>query len=93
MIDIKTEEKLKPLKQTISDVDAENKLLKHYIVQLKIKIKKLKKQQSETEPISKQSLINAYHNEQYSRKNNIKIMDIREKQKETEEYLIDHRGL
>ena len=81
MIDIKTEEKLKPLKQPISDVDEENKLLKHDIVQLKIEIKALKKQQNGTEPISKQSLIKANYNEQYSRKNNIKIMDIREKQK------------
>ena len=60
----------------------------HDIIQLKNEIKALKKQQNETETRSKQSLIKANYNEQYSRKNNIKIMNIREKQKETEEDLI-----
>ena len=87
MIEIKTDEKIKPIQEKLQEVEDENKHLRHDILQLKNELKSLKTQNEETEKRSKLSLSKANYNEQYSRKNNLKILNIKENQSETEEGL------
>ena len=87
MIDIKMEEKAKELKDKISELEEENDNLRSDVVNLKVELKTLKKQSEESDIRSKSALAKANYNEQYSRKNNVKIMNIQEKQDETIEGL------
>ena len=80
-IDMKVDEKTKDLTQKIYNLEKDNTNLRNEITFIKLTCHK-------SEDISKEALSKANHNEQYSRKNNIKIMDIPEKTDESDERLL-----
>ena len=79
-IDIKVQEKTKHLSSEIQLLKDENKTLQAKIQKAQCSSEQMEK----TEKVAKLALQTANRNEQYSRKNNFKIMDIKESDMETE---------
>ena len=80
-IDIKVQEKTKKWKEEVDMLREEN-------YQLKLKIIDMKKDNQTFQKTANLALEKSNYNEQYSRKNNIKIMDVREEAGETETTLM-----
>lgn len=76
-ISMKVEEKTKEINNKMKNVQSENENLKKELVGLKSELTKIKDSCSTAETQSRQALKIGNHNEQYSRKNNIKIMDVK----------------
>lgn len=87
MVEIKVTEKTKEMKEKLTEVEDENKHLKNDIISMKSQLTNLKTKMVESEERSKMALSKANYNEQYSRKTNIKVMNITEQPNETEEKL------
>ena len=87
-ISIKVDEKTKPLQDKINTLESENKSLRDDMKTLKTTITKQGSKLAECEARSKDALSKSNYNEQYSRKNNVKIMDLAEKPSESENDLI-----
>ena len=68
-IDLKLEEKTKQMKKEMEALREENNKLKQDLTNVQMKTK-------EIEEIAKLSIQKANQNEQYSRKNNVKILNI-----------------
>ena len=90
-IALKVDEKTKVLQQKVSSLESENKSLKNDLILLKTNIKTQDAKIAECDKRSKEVLSNSNFNEQYSRKNNVKIMDIKEQPHEPESDLITSR--
>ena len=75
-ISLKVEEKTKGIMQKLESVQKDNDGLKKEIVALKREWKDQQKKITEANTRSKEAHCKANYNEQYSRKNNVKIMDI-----------------
>ena len=86
-IETKLREHSKTLNKTIADLKKENDLLKTENHTLHTKLKTAQNQVEATEKRSQLAVKMANYNEQYSRKNNIKIMNMEEKPDETENSL------
>ena len=71
------EEKTKEIKEQLTEVEEENSQLRTDIKTLKSQMTKLKTQLDVTKETSHQALAKANYNEQYSRKNSVKIMNIK----------------
>ncbi|KAH3897741.1 hypothetical protein DPMN_021936 [Dreissena polymorpha] len=82
-------EKLVEVQSKIESLDYDNKNLKDQIKRLKDKtstnVKSMNEQIQKTYELSKLAHMKANYNEQYSRKNNIKILNIQENSDETED--------
>ena len=88
-ISLKVEEKTKEISQKLTNVQSENEALRKDIITLKSQMKAQSKKIEDSENTAKDSLRKANYNEQYSRKNNIKVMDMpMTKPNETEADLI-----
>ena len=83
-ISMKVEDKTKELKDRMSQMEKENTQLSNQLKELKNEMKDLK----DADIRSKAALSRANFNEQYSRKNNVKIMNLEEKGDETDEKLM-----
>lgn len=92
-IQCKVNEKTKELSEKLDSVEMENKLLKTKIAELETvytgKLEVLKEQTTFIENQSKEANIRSNYNEQYSRKNNIKIMEVPEEDGESIDKLTD----
>ena len=90
-IDQLVNEKYKEMQATIESLDFENKSLKDTLQKLennnKTNLKSLQEQIDKTDEISRMASKKANYNEQYSRKNNIKILNIPENRDENDESL------
>ena len=86
-ISMKVDEKTKEIKNKMKSVEKENECLKKELVTVKSELTKTKTACSAAESQSKQALKIGNHNEQYSRKNNIKIMDVTQQDHESIEDL------
>ena len=75
-ISTKVEEKTKEISHKLTSVEKENEGLKKDLVSLKNQLNAQSKKIEESNKISKDALCKGNYNEQYSRKNNIKIMDV-----------------
>ena len=82
-IDIKIKEKTKQLSSEVKSLKDENKCLQAKLQKAQISSEAVEK----AEKMAKLALEKANHNEQYSRKNNFKIMDLKESGMESEESL------
>ena len=89
-ISLKVEEKTKVMAQKLDSVQKDNDGLKSEIVALKREQKEQNKKIEAADKRSKEAHCKANYNEQYSRKNNVKIMDmpVSKPEGETEEDLI-----
>ena len=87
-IETKIEEQSKSLNKTIQDLKKENSLLQTENTNLQSKLKTVQNQIDAVEKRSQDAVKMANYNEQYSRKNNIKILNITEEPGETESSLI-----
>ena len=83
-IETKLEEHSKSFNKTIEDLKKENELLKIENNSLQTKLKTAQNQVDATEKRSQLAVKMANYNEQYSRKNNIKILNMKEDGEETE---------
>ena len=83
-IDIKVKEKTDAMKNDIKDLNKELETLRNENNKLKKDLNDAQKQNETTDKLAKQGLQKANQNEQYSRKNNIKIRDIAEEPDEDE---------
>ena len=91
-IDIKVKEKTETMKKQIEQLNKEIESVRNENNKLKTDLSEAKKQNEETAKIAKQGLQKANQNEQYSRKNNVKILDIAEQPDEDEDKLINTVG-
>ena len=87
-IETKIEEQSKSLNKTIQDLKKESSLLQTENTNLQSKLKTVQNQIDAVEKRSQDAVKMANYNEQYSRKNNIKILNITEEPGETESSLI-----
>ena len=78
----------KSLNKNIEDLKKENELLRTENHTLQTKLKTVQNQIDAGEKRSQLAVKMAYYNEQYSRKNNIKILNIKEEEDETETSLM-----
>ncbi|MES9881224.1 MAG: hypothetical protein ABW185_10125 [Sedimenticola sp.] len=85
---MKVEEKTKDLQNKIQSLESENLCLKKDVTTLKNQLASETKRLTVCETRSMTALSKSNYNEQYSRKTNIKIMDIQEKPNETEGDLV-----
>ena len=76
--------------ERLAQVDSRLDLLTYENVKLREEVDELKKQAIDNETIAKAAMQKANMNEQYSRKNNIKIMGVPEDGDETEERLMEN---
>ena len=88
-IAIKVKEETKLMNEKLADVKKENECLKKEIVTLKTHLKSNDAKIAEIDARSKLALSMSNYNEQYSRKNNVKVMDIAEIPNETEQDLVN----
>ena len=86
-ISLKVEEKTKAVSEKMKTVQSENENLKKDLLTMKSEITKMKNSCLNAEKQSREALVQSNHNEQYSRKNNIKIMDVKQPVNETIEDL------
>ena len=91
-IDIKVKEKTETMKKQIEQLNKDIESVRNENNKLKTDLSEAKKQNEETAKIAKQGLQKANQNEQYSRKNNVKILDIAEQPDEDEDKLINTVG-
>ena len=84
-IALKVEEKTKDLEDRVRHLERENTSLSNQLAETNARMKDIK----DTDIRSNVALQEANYNEQYSRKNNIKIMGIQEKEAETEQELTE----
>ena len=87
-IEAKVREHSKLLNKNIEDMKKENELLKTENLNLQTKLKNAQNQVEASEKRSQVAVQMANYNEQYSRKNNIKILNMKEEPDETETSLI-----
>ena len=87
-IETKIKEQSKSLNTTIEDLKKENGLLQTENNKLQIKLITVQNQIEEAEKQSQVAIKMANYNEQYSRKNNLKILNIKEEPGETETSVI-----
>lgn len=88
-ISLKVEEKTKEISQKLSESEKDNEGLRKEVMTLKTQIKNQSEKIEDIDTRSKAALCKSNYNEQYSRKNNVKIMDVAEKANETEQDLIN----
>ena len=91
-IETKIKEKTTSLKKDVEQLNKEIESLRIENNQLKNDLSEAEKKNSEAEKIAKQALKTANQNEQYSRKNNVKILNIEEAGHEDETSLINTVG-
>ena len=91
-LETKIKEKTTSLKKDVEQLNKEIESLRNENNQLKKDLSEAEKKNSETEKIAKQALQTAHQNEQYSRKNNVKILNIEEAGHEDETSLINTVG-
>ena len=91
-IETKIKEKTTSLKKDVEQLNKEIESLCNENNQLKKDLSEAEKKNNETEKIAKQALQTANQNEQYSRKNNVKILKIEEAGHEDETSLINTVG-
>ena len=91
-IEIKIKEKTDSMKKDIKQLNKDIELLRNENSKLKKDLSEAEKKNNETDKIAKQSLQKANQNEQYSRKNNVKILNIEEREDEDDISLIDTVG-
>ena len=82
-IETKIREHSNSLNKSIENLKKENELLRLENKTLQSKVKEAQTQSNTAEKLSKVAVKMANYNEQYSRKNNIKILNIKEKNEET----------
>ena len=86
-INMKVEKKTKEINNKMKTVQKENDSLKNELVTIKTELTKIKNSCSTAETQSRQALTIGNHNDKYSRKNNIKIMDVNRPEYESIEEL------
>ena len=91
-IDIKIKEKTDSMKKEIEQLNKDIESIRSENIKLKKDLSETKKQNEETAEIAKLGLQKANQNEQYSRKNNVKILNIEEQTDEDEVKLINTVG-
>lgn len=88
-IETKVKEKTKHLGDKAKQLSDDIEGLKKENTQLKTKLNNAEKKNKDTETAAKLALLKANQNEQYSRKNNVKIMNIKEEDEEDENTLLN----
>ena len=91
-IDIKIKEKTETIKKEIEQLNKDIESIRSENIKLKNDLSEAKKNNEETAKIAKQGLQKANQNEQYSRKNNVKILNIEEQTDEDEGKLMNTVG-
>ena len=91
-LEIKVKEKTDKMTKELEQLNKDIESLRSENNKLKSDLNEAKKQNEETAKIAKQGLQKANQNEQYSRKNNVKILDIAEQPDENEEKLTNTVG-
>lgn len=86
-INMKVEEKTKTISEKMKTVQTENESMKKELLTMKAELTKVKNNCQHAETQSRNALSKANQNEQYSRKNNIKIMDVPQSSNESIEEL------
>lgn len=89
LIDRKVKQEAKELEERIKGLEFENRGLKDRLLAVEEHSEILKQKLSESEKLAQIAAQRSNFNEQYSRKNNLKILDVPEKQTETEASLTE----
>ena len=89
MIDLKIKDRTQEMEEKLRSLEFENKNLKNSVVKAETGLAPYKTRLAQCEKLTRASAQKSNYNEQYSRKNNVKLLNIKEAEAETEAVLTE----